>query len=166
MSIPVHPLSHPPSQARLHPSHPMAPSSLWGREGQNLKKREMAFLVLSFHIPTLIQQSCLRASFQALGDTHTHAHSHTLTQSLWPLWGTSSIWLAPPSPASSFLGQGADGQPGAKGEQGEAGQKGDAGAPGPQGPSGAPGPQVCSTELPQELFSWVRDGWVQGEGPG
>lgn len=38
--------------------------------------------------------------------------------------------------------QGADGQPGAKGEQGEVGQKGDAGAPGPQGPSGAPGPQV------------------------
>lgn len=45
-----------------------------------------------------------------------------------------------------FLLQGADGQPGAKGEQGEAGQKGDAGAPGPQGPSGAPGPQVRIAE--------------------
>lgn len=41
-----------------------------------------------------------------------------------------------------FLPQGADGQPGIKGEQGESGQKGDAGAPGPQGPSGAPGPAV------------------------
>ena len=38
--------------------------------------------------------------------------------------------------------QGADGQPGAKGELGEAGQKGEAGSPGPQGPSGAPGPVV------------------------
>lgn len=38
--------------------------------------------------------------------------------------------------------QGADGQPGAKGELGESGQKGEAGAPGPQGPSGAPGPVV------------------------
>lgn len=38
--------------------------------------------------------------------------------------------------------QGADGQPGAKGEVGEAGQKGEGGAPGPQGPSGAPGPVV------------------------
>lgn len=46
-----------------------------------------------------------------------------------------------------FLLQGADGQPGAKGDQGEAGQKGDAGAPGPQGPSGAPGPQVSIVEL-------------------
>lgn len=46
-----------------------------------------------------------------------------------------------------FLLQGADGQPGAKGEQGEAGQKGDAGAPGPQGPSGAPGPQVSIAEF-------------------
>lgn len=43
--------------------------------------------------------------------------------------------------------QGADGQPGAKGDQGEAGQKGDAGAPGPQGPSGAPGPQVSIAEF-------------------
>lgn len=46
-----------------------------------------------------------------------------------------------------FLLQGADGQPGAKGDQGEAGQKGDAGAPGPQGPSGAPGPQVSIAEF-------------------
>lgn len=38
--------------------------------------------------------------------------------------------------------QGADGQPGAKGELGEGGQKGESGAPGPQGPSGAPGPVV------------------------
>lgn len=45
--------------------------------------------------------------------------------------------------SSLFLFQGADGQPGTKGEQGEPGQKGEAGAPGPQGPSGAPGPAVC-----------------------
>lgn len=38
--------------------------------------------------------------------------------------------------------QGADGQPGAKGELGEPGQKGEAGSSGPQGPSGAPGPVV------------------------
>lgn len=38
--------------------------------------------------------------------------------------------------------QGADGQPGAKGELGESGQKGEAGASGPQGSSGAPGPVV------------------------
>lgn len=44
-----------------------------------------------------------------------------------------------------FFFQGADGQPGIKGEQGESGQKGDAGAPGPQGPSGAPGPAVSVT---------------------
>lgn len=58
--------------------------------------------------------------------------------------------FCPHSLASSFPEQGADGQPGAKGEQGEAGQKGDAGAPGPQGPSGAPGPQVGNAELPPE----------------
>lgn len=50
-----------------------------------------------------------------------------------------------------FFFQGADGQPGTKGEQGESGQKGDAGAPGPQGPSGAPGPAVsviiCAAKL-------------------
>lgn len=74
-------------------------------------------------------------------------HTHSLRVS-GLLGRTTSIWHAPHSLASSFLGQGADGQPGAKGEQGEAGQKGDAGAPGPQGPSGAPGPQVGSAELP------------------
>lgn len=94
-------------------------------------------------------------------DTHTHTYSLRVSGLLGR---TTSIWLAPHSLASSFLGQGADGQPGAKGEQGEAGQKGDAGAPGPQGPSGAPGPQVGSAELPQELFPQGRDHWVQGEG--
>lgn len=48
---------------------------------------------------------------------------------------------------SDKYNQGADGQPGAKGEVGEAGQKGEAGAPGPQGPSGAPGPVVMGTSL-------------------
>lgn len=43
--------------------------------------------------------------------------------------------------------QGADGQPGVKGEVGESGQKGDGGAPGPQGPSGAPGPVVSIWSL-------------------
>lgn len=56
------------------------------------------------------------------------------------------------SAASVFLSQGADGQPGIKGEQGESGQKGDAGAPGPQGPSGAPGPAVG---VSLELVTWL-----------
>ena len=42
--------------------------------------------------------------------------------------------------------QGADGQPGNKGETGNNGPKGDAGAPGPGGPVGAPGPQVWMSE--------------------
>lgn len=74
-------------------------------------------------------------------------HAHILAQSLRP-FGKNHKYLAFPLPtASPFLGQGADGQPGAKGEQGEAGQKGDAGAPGPQGPSGAPGPQVSCAKF-------------------
>lgn len=47
------------------------------------------------------------------------------------------------SPHTNIPTQGADGQPGAKGEAGDNGAKGDAGAPGPAGPTGAPGPQVC-----------------------
>lgn len=46
---------------------------------------------------------------------------------------------------STFLTQGTDGQPGAKGEAGDTGAKGDAGAPGPAGATGAPGPQVQAT---------------------
>lgn len=48
-------------------------------------------------------------------------------------WTVLSLALQP---------QGADGQPGAKGESGDTGPKGDAGAPGPGGPVGASGPQV------------------------
>lgn len=117
--------------------------------------------------PTLTSRSHLRAAFRARVDTGSLTHSPRTTHSPrppGPFGRTLSIRLASHSPFS--LGQGADGQPGAKGEQGEAGQKGDAGAPGPQGPSGAPGPQVGSSELPQQLFSWGRGVWVQGEGPG
>lgn len=59
-------------------------------------------------------------------------------------------------PTSFLPPQGADGQPGIKGEHGESGQKGDAGAPGPQGPSGAPGPVVSARDdfcfLPFDVF--------------
>lgn len=44
--------------------------------------------------------------------------------------------------STSIRPQGADGQPGAKGETGATGPKGDAGAPGPGGPVGGAGPQV------------------------
>lgn len=105
----------------------------------------MASSLLSFYISTLMEHFYLRPNFRPRVDTHMHTHSLRFSGLLGR---TTSIWHAPHSLASSFLGQGADGQPGAKGEQGEAGQKGDAGAPGPQGPSGAPGPQVGSAELP------------------
>lgn len=106
-------------------------------------------------------------------------HALTLTQRLGPSLLEEPQVFGFPYPHShmfSFLGQGADGQPGAKGEQGEAGQKGDAGAPGPQGPSGAPGPQVGSAELPRNRSHragmagrWVREGctgreWLGGWG--
>lgn len=55
--------------------------------------------------------------------------------------GSESVWF------NVTLSQGADGQPGVKGEVGESGQKGDSGSPGPQGPSGAPGPVVSIWSL-------------------
>lgn len=120
---------------------------------------------------TLTSQSHLRAAFRPGQTLLTHSAAHQPSyppthspRASGPFGRTSSVWPASHSPTSSSLGQGADGQPGAKGEQGEAGQKGDAGAPGPQGPSGAPGPQVSSSELPQEVFPRGRGVRVWGKG--
>lgn len=57
---------------------------------------------------------------------------------------------------SLFLKQGADGQPGAKGEAGDTGSKGDAGAPGPAGATGAPGPQVQATYKAHHIYKCIR----------
>lgn len=82
-------------------------------------------------------------------------YTHT-PRTFWQDPGSQSACLSFVYPF--FLLQGADGQPGAKGDQGEAGQKGDAGAPGPQGPSGAPGPQVSITELMRQRLPGQEEG--------